>query len=215
MYINIHTHYTLKSTNTLLVFNLNKRLDFVNENFSAGIHPWYIKNENEKDFEVLKSLLKNKYCLALGECGLDKVIEIDFDLQKDIFLKQLELNKEFQKPIILHCVKAYQETLEIIENYNYCFVFHGFNKGKELAHQMQGKAHYLSFGKAILKNEKNQEALRTCNLNQVFFETDNDDINIETIYQKAAEILNLPLETLQTIILNNYKTVFDGNTKMA
>lgn len=183
-------------------------MELANDFFSVGFHPWYI--ENEIDFEHLKILLAQKKCLALGECGLDKAIEINFDLQKEIFIKQLELNKEFKKPVILHCVKSYQETLDIIDHFNYKFVFHGFNKGKELAHQIQSKTHFLSFGKAILKNEKNQQALRTCNLNQVFFETDNDEISIESIYQKAAEILNLPLETLQEIIFNNYKTVFDG-----
>lgn len=213
MYINIHTHKTLKSLSILEVYNLNKTFDLVNEKFSVGIHPWYI-NENKisENLAELNLLITNKNCLALGECGLDKSISINLEFQKQVFVKQLNLNKVFSKPVILHCVRAYQETLDIIKAYDYFFIFHAFNKGEILAKQIQEQGAYLSFGKALLTNAKAQATLKACEVSQIFFETDNDDISIEIIYETAAKLLNLPLEKLKSIILQNYKTVFNGNT---
>ena len=124
-YSNIHTHK---------FSNLSDVVEVVNQypwefkasipNYSIGIHPWYIdKNRLQKDLEIIKEKLQLSECLALGECGLDKRIEIPLDLQISVFKKQLEIVKQTKKPIVLHCVAAYDEVIAIkkemkIENNN-------------------------------------------------------------------------------------------------
>lgn len=50
---------------------------------------------------------------AIGECGLDKYSQVDFDIQKQYFIKQIELSELTHKPLIIHCVKAYNELLNL------------------------------------------------------------------------------------------------------
>lgn len=209
MYINIHTHKVSSKTKEIQLFNLTKQNDAKETYFSSGIHPWYIL-----DFEISEMLkkveenLKNKYCLALGEVGLDKAISIPIEIQKDVLIQQLNLNLENKKPVILHIVKAAQEVLEIIKPYSFSFIYHGFTKNEILAKQFVNNGVFLSFGKALLTNEKLQEVFKTIPLENIFLETDNDDISIEEIYQKAAEILNISVAKLEQNIEHNYNSIF-------
>ena len=114
-FINLHTHK---------FSNLSDVIEIVNQypwefnasipNYSIGIHPWYIdENRLESDLEIIKEKLQLNECLALGECGLDKRIEIPLDLQISVFKKQLETVKQTNKPVVLHCVVAYDEVIAI------------------------------------------------------------------------------------------------------
>ncbi len=88
--------------------------------YSIGIHPWFIVEERlESDFEILESKLQEPSCLAIGECGLDKRIEVPMELQQLVFEKQLLLAQKYQKPVVIHCVAAFQELIEIIEKIEY------------------------------------------------------------------------------------------------
>ena len=53
------------------------------------------KKENEEK-------LKAEKCFALGECGLDKITASDFELQKEVFKKQIQLSEKYKKPLIIH-----------------------------------------------------------------------------------------------------------------
>ncbi|WP_395056444.1 TatD family hydrolase, partial [Flavobacterium sp.] len=114
-YFNLHTH---NSTNQLDVLELVNQypheFDTSIPFYSVGIHPWFIDEERlESDFQIIESKLQEKNCLAIGECGLDKRIEIAFDLQQTVFEKQLLLAEKYQKPVVIHCVVAFQEVIAI------------------------------------------------------------------------------------------------------
>ncbi|KAF5297934.1 hypothetical protein FQR65_LT19644 [Abscondita terminalis] len=73
-----------------------------------GIHPWYIVADRvEDDLAVIEEKIQTSNCLAVGECGLDKRIEIPFSLQEQVFRKQLALAQKYQKPVVIHCVASF------------------------------------------------------------------------------------------------------------
>ena len=76
------------------------------------------------------------------------------------------------------------------------------------AQQLIGKQCFLSFGEAILKHKKTQELLRKIPLGCVFFETDDSDEKITTIYEKAAKILDICIAELKEKIYTNFTSVF-------
>lgn len=209
-FINLHTHNVSSAKNNLEIINYDFNLKIVSDFFSIGIHPWFLKNDNyTQQLEKIKRTLGQKNCLALGECGLDKNIEVDFEFQKLVFIKQLEINKQFNKPTIIHCVKSFQEIILIKKAYCFPFIIHGFNKKLELAEQLIDNRFYLSFGKSLLEKESLQHTFKNLPLENLFLETDDSKNTIEEIYKKAAEIKEIPLENLILALESNFKKIFN------
>ncbi|WP_317048231.1 TatD family hydrolase [Flavobacterium arcticum] len=149
-------------------------------------------------------------CLALGECGLDKRIEISLEIQEAIFEKQLLLAKKYNKPVILHIVAAFQELIAIKNKIqpNVPIIVHGFSKNAQVAKQLLDNGFYLSFGKYLLRNPELLEVLAQVPENRFFLETDTIEEGIGEVYKKAATARNTDIENIKNIINNNFKTVF-------
>lgn len=211
-YFNLHTHKVSDSTAVLALVNqYPNNFDQTIPFFSIGIHPWYIEeNRAEVDLEIIISQMQNKNCLAVGECGLDKRIEIDFDLQISVFEKQLHLAEKFKKPVIVHCVAAFQEVIEIKKKLEITvpMVIHGFSKNEQTAKNLIDNGFYLSFGKYLLQNPALKTVFKTIPNDRFFLETDTTDNSIESVYALAAKYKNVEITELQNIINANFKTVF-------
>ena len=187
-YIDIHTH--------------NPREDVLSPTM-AGIHPW----QAEIGYE-LPCLTE---CDIIGETGLDYACEVDRDRQKELFRKHLERARELGKPVVLHTVRALEDTLKILSDFKAVkgVVFHGFIGSKEQAMECLKRGYYLSFGERSLRSPKSIEALRITPLNQLFCETDdNTTVAIEKIYSRVAQIKQIGVEELQKEIEKNYKKLF-------
>ena len=90
---------------------------------SVGVHPHEVSDMSENDIEILRNYSKNDKIVAIGEIGLD--FHYDFsprDLQKKWFIRQLELAKELDMPVIIHSREAAGECFDIIAK-------SGVNKG--------------------------------------------------------------------------------------
>ncbi len=190
--INLHTHQFINDSEIIEIVNQYPwEFDAEIPNYSIGIHPWYIdENRLENDLEKIKEKLQLSECLALGECGLDKRIEIPMELQIAIFKKQLELVQQTNKPIILHCVAAFEEVIAIkkemkIEN---SMIIHGFSKNVLVAQSLLNNGFYLSFGKYLLRNPDLEKVVNFAPENQILLETDNIEETIYEVYEKAASI---------------------------
>ena len=90
-FINLHTHQFSNDTQVLEVVNQYPwEFDSSIPTYSIGIHPWYIdENRLVSDLYAIEEKLKEASCLALGECGLDKRIEIPLETQIQVFHQQL------------------------------------------------------------------------------------------------------------------------------
>lgn len=211
MLYNLHTHnYTANSD----IFEVVNRYPYEGINapyFSTGIHPWYIDLERlEEHLAVIDLRLATDNCLALGECGLDKRIEIPLNVQQEVFEKQLLLAKKHQKPVILHCVAAYQEAIAIKKQLKIeePMIIHGFSKNAQVAKQLLDNGFYISFGKYLLRNPELSAVFATVPNDRFFMETDTIEEGLELVYEKAATAKNIDLEELKNIVSNNFKTVF-------
>ncbi|WPO78133.1 TatD family hydrolase [Flavobacterium sp. KACC 22761] len=213
-FFNFHTHQFTNQSNVLeLVNQYPHEFDASIPFYSIGIHPWYILEERlESDLKIIEEKLQTENCLAIGECGLDKRIEQPFEIQISVFEKQLALAEKYKKPVVIHCVAAFQEVIEIKKKLKISvpMIIHGFSKNKQVAEQLLKEGFYISFGKYLLKNPELKTVFQNIPNNKFLLETDTIEEGIQQVYDLAAEYKGLNLKELQEIISSNYKAVFDN-----
>jgi len=211
-FFNLHTHTFTNTSNTLeLVNQYPWEFDETIPRYTIGIHPWYIdENRLATDLKTIEEKLQYKECLALGECGLDKRIEIPMALQIAVFEKQIALAERFKKPLVLHLVAAFDELIEIKKRLQISvpIIIHGFSKNEQVAKQLLDNGFYLSFGKYLLRNPELKAVFQSIPNDRFFLETDTIEETLEEVYQLAAQYKGMTLATLQQQIANNFKTVF-------
>lgn len=211
MFINIHTHSRIYDAQVELV-NLGMDAQDKPEHYSYGLHPWHINKETYvSQLEHLRIRAHEKRCMAIGECGLDKLSTVDFQLQEKVFIQQVKIANDMQKPIIVHCVKAFNELINCLNlNDNEVpVIIHGFNNNENIARVLVDHGCYFSFGKALLGYESNaSKALKNVGRKNFFLETDDADISIKYIYRKASELLGIEEDIVAQQIKSNYEKVF-------
>ena len=186
-YIDIHTHnFTARHT----------------ELRAAGIHPW------DAEKAVLQEHMFSGV-QAIGEVGLDYACDVDRSKQEELFRAQLAIAEKMQLPVVLHCVRAFAPTLEILKSHHLkAVIFHGFIGSKEQAAEAVKRGYFLSFGEGVKRSPKTAIALQSIPLEDIFLETDESTLSIEEIYSIAAEIRGEDIETIINVITNNYNRLF-------
>ena len=214
-FFNFHTHQFTNQSNILeLVNQYPQEFDASIPFYSIGIHPWYIKEDQiDADLKIIEDKLQTKNCLALGECGLDKRIEIPLDQQIIVFEKQLTLAEKYQKPVVIHCVAAFQEVIAIRKKMKISvpMIIHGFSKNSQIAEQLIKAGFYISFGKYLLRNPELKTVFKEIPSNRFFLETDTIEESIQQVYDLASEYKNITIKELQEIISSNFNKVFQDN----
>lgn len=200
IYFNFHHHNPQIAYG---IYNSTPEEQIPEHYFSVGIHPQNIHEQWENDLENLKIISQNPKCLAIGECGLDALVNIDENLQKKVFEAQILWANQIQKPVIIHCVKRFQELIPFQKIAKVPMIIHGFNKKRAIADEMLKHGFYLSFGKSLLHNLSLQTTLKEIPLEKIFLETDDADFNVAELYQKVAEIKEIPIEDVQKVITKN------------
>ena len=212
-YFNLHTHKATNQTNILeLVNQYPQEFDATIPYYSIGIHPWFIVEERiEADLVIIESKLQEASCLAVGECGLDKRIEIPMELQEMVFERQLLLAQQYNKPVVIHCVAAFQELITIKKKLNISvpMLIHGFSKNAQIAKQLVDNGFYISFGKYLLLNKELEAVFTSVPNNRFFLETDTTDEGIEAVYELAAKYKGISVNEIQEIVNSNFNEVFD------
>lgn len=213
-FFNLHTHQFTNTPDVLeLVNQYPQDFDSSVRFYSIGIHPWYIVEDRiDADLKIIEEKLKEENCLAVGECGLDKRIEIPFEQQILVFEKQLALAEKYKKPVVIHCVAAFQEVIAIKKKTKISvpLIIHGFSKNNQIANQLIKEGFYLSFGKFLLRNPDLKTVFKNIPNDRFFLETDTIEENIQQVYELASKYKELKNEELQSVISNNYKNVFQN-----
>lgn len=212
---NLHTHNFTNQQNIFELVNqypweFDEKIPF----YSIGIHPWYINDERlNSDLQIIEQKLALHNCLALGECGLDKRIEIPLEIQKKVFKSQILLAEKYQKPLVLHCVAAFQEIIQIKKEQNVTvpMIIHGFSKNEQTAKQLLDNGFYLSFGKYLLRNPELKNVFQSVPNDRFFLETDTVEESLEEVYALAANYKNCEIEEIKSIIKTNFEKVFIRN----
>ncbi|MBQ8438353.1 MAG: TatD family hydrolase [Alistipes sp.] len=187
LYIDIHTH--------------SASADYPTPT-SAGIHPWQAASGIIDEAAMRSADL-------IGEIGLDYACSVDRVAQEHIFRYQLSLAQRYCKPVVLHCVRAFEPMMKILGEYSLAAViFHGFIGSRQQAERAVARGYYLSFGEGAFRSPRTLEAMRTIPLSRLFAETDESTATIESIYQRIAHERGISTEELQEKIEVNYNKIF-------
>ncbi|MGE0078806.1 MAG: TatD family hydrolase [Bacteroidales bacterium] len=202
--INFHCH-RYKAVNEgvqIISYSLDELIsENISENCTVGIHPWQSDSNSVNEWlKQLEFITQKPNIIAIGEIGLDRLRGGSLDLQTKVLLSQVEIAKNNNKPIVIHCVRAWSELIKALSNTQFSSVkkaIHGFRGKAELAKLLVEQDYYLSFGSILVDpTPELAESLTNVPLNRLFFETDISEMPIAEVYMAASDILNIPIETL-------------------
>jgi len=215
-FIDVHTHPKHLETETVIVQNIFPGEEFAafsGRNFySVGLHPWYIKapEENNQSLRMVEEALDFDHVIFVGETGLDKRCNTDFEEQKRVFRAQIHIAEEYQKPLIIHCVKAYNEVFKLYKEINptVTWIFHGYNGSREMSKQMAAENILFSFGEALyLPGTKARDSFKDLPLDKIFLETDEYDGEVELMYRQGAKLKAIDEEELKRAVWENFNRI--------
>lgn len=190
-----------------------------------GLHPWPVISSTAEqissELKTLETLLPQ--AKAMGETGIDKFRGGEPELvqkQIDVFERHMELNKKFDLPLVLHSVRAENETLEVLKKYSYTGVIHGFSASYETAKRYIDLGYKIGVGRGVYA--KGYKQLKDCveklNMSDILLESDaglNEDGTPEDpvalyfqVVDAVAELKGLPTEELLSTNFSNVKKVF-------
>ncbi len=199
-------------------FELTMRIVENHKNFvfaSCGIHPEYVKEISEKtkdDFLELITENKEKI-VGIGECGLDYwwIKEREWqEKQKQLFIQLIEIAKELNKPLIIHCREAFEDTMKILEQEDAKQVVLHMWGGHKLLKRVIENGYFISMNTIILRSKGYRKVVRDCPLERLMLETDspwlapkklvekvearNDPTSIKIVAEKMADIKKISFE---------------------
>lgn len=178
---------------------------------SVGLHPWFLSPENlEEDWAWLERRSLQPEVVAIGEAGLDRLQGPLMPFQEMAFRRQLQLAEARQKPLIVHCVRAWDELerLLLAERPSIAVVVHGFQKNEETMGRLLEAGAFFSFGAAILREGSTAErSLWAVPAGRFFLETDDDQNSIQAIHERAAAIRRLDAGELSLQLHENLKNI--------
>lgn len=199
---------------------------------TIGYHPDEASSLTEDDFVLLEQQLKHKKIVGIGEIGLDYYhTKENKEIQKQVFIRQIELAKKYHLPIVIHSRDSISDTYEIVKKYcnSMKVVMHCYSGSLESAYQFTKLGVKLGIGGVLtFKNAKNLvEVVSNIDLSYLLTETDspyltpvpyrgkqNKPTYIPLIIEKIAEIKGLSVEDVQKQTFKNAVAQFDLDIKI-
>lgn len=190
----------------------------------VGISP---NDLDEINYKEIEKLAKNKKVVAIGEIGLDYYWNKENkELQKQVFLNQIQIANNLDLPIVIHTREAVMDTIEILKSnkVNKKGIFHCCPLNIEFIKEAVKLGYYISFsGNITFKNSKNAySCVSYVPLEKILIETDspymtpepfrgqrNNPSYVQYVAKKIAEIKNLREEEIAQMTYNNAKTIFE------
>lgn len=196
--------------------------------YALGMHPLFLNQQSEHQVTELRLLLERQQdlCVAVGECGLDAMIDVDMELQERLFVQQVELAIEFKLPLILHSRKTHNRLLQILKQKQFKFggVLHGFSGSYQQAMQFVECGFYIGVGGVITypRAMKTRQAVAQLAVESIVLETDSPDMPLNghqgknnhpkmlgEILSCLASLKGLPEQTIAEIVWKNSNFAFN------
>tara|TARA_Y100001949_G_C15933394_1_gene306710 strand:- start:159 stop:824 length:666 start_codon:yes stop_codon:yes gene_type:complete len=210
--LDFHTH-SLRQTdnpNVIEIVSIHLGQDKGYDYFTIGMHPWWTeKPVSPTQKAELITLLNQEKCLAMGEMGLDNLKGPDMNTQMDILRSLLTIAEEQQKPVIIHCVRAFDQFLKIKKEFpaipNWCV--HGYGRHSTLAKQLIEQGCYVSLMPS--KDEKYADWFEQLPLDHLFLETDSmPNVSILQVYDQVVRATGISKDNLIKQMNHNAKAFF-------
>lgn len=184
-----------------------------------GLHPWRVLElrdcEIEEELTQLAKVLPGAN--ACGETGIDGFrggTTEQLDLQERVFRAHLEMNRSFNKPLVLHVVRQHGRVQKILKQYNYKGLVHGFSGSYEESLKYIEMGYKISVGKGVCSpgHKGLKECARRLDLVHLVLESDsdkkNDDVveNFFRVVGAVAEIRGVHQDMLKA---QNYQNIVE------
>ena len=195
---------------------------------TCGISPNDINENVYKEIEEIEKIARDDKVLAIGEIGLDYHYDTDKEIQKEAFLRQIDIANKYNLPIVIHTREAVMDTINILKEKNVNRkekgVFHCCPLNKELVKEALKLGFYISMaGPVTFKNSKNaNEIIDMVPLDKILIETDspylapdpvrgtrNDSRNLKYIVEKIAKVKNETQEDIANITYENARKLYN------
>lgn len=218
-YLNFHAHQQMPGEEEIVIQSLFLQDNLITSKsdkifFTAGLHPWHADLLRLSEIKPkLEELIKSKSIIAVGETGLDKLKGPGLEHQLEVLKVHAEVAEEFQKPLIIHSVKAHNEILKLKIDLKskVPWVIHHFNGSKQIALDFIEHGFYLSLCHHINNTDSRLSGyLGELPLNRIFLETDDFNVDIKDLYNITAKKFNISLDSLKRQLINNLKTLLNG-----
>lgn len=202
--------------------NIANKYDFIYA--AIGLHPSEITKDKDNDLSWIKELAKEKKVIAIGEIGLDYYWDKTYnDLQKEIFIKQIQIANSLNLPVIVHSRDAHQDTFDILKENLTKGILHCYQSSLELAREYVKLGYFLGIGGVLtFKNSRVlKEVVKEIDLNYLLTETDgpylapvpfrgkvNKPQYIGYVINEISSLKNIDKEIVEEKIYNNYMRLF-------
>jgi TatD DNase family protein len=191
-----------------------------------GLHPWYLDERNDGWESALISYLEKNTNAAVGEIGLDRTLEtFNEKEQVAIFVKQIDIARQFQRPVSVHCRKAWGALIAVLQkkiHQKFSVVIHSYSGAPDLVDELVKLGCMLSFSSSILssENKKAGASIARVPAGNLLLETDSPDIspfgkntlnepaNLSLIVNGAARFRNCSPEDIASVTMRNGEMVF-------
>lgn len=196
----IHTHNKAANPATAILSSCSWLPDRL---ISTGIHPWEIAGNHEEQLAVVKEAARHRNTIAIGECGLDFLKSTATpEVQEQIFIAHARLAEEYKKPLIIHCVKAFDRLIALrkIIVPQQPWIIHGFRGKPQQAAQLIKAGFHISLGENF-----NLESAKSIPADKLFIESDESRLPIADIYAAIAAARGFTLEELAEQIERNMR----------
>lgn len=142
-----------------------------------GLHPWQVAQMSPSEIQSEIQRLEQKLSLAIacGETGIDRLKGADqVDMQREVFIRHLEINRTHNKPLVLHSVHADEDILQILKAYPYTGIVHRFSGSYEVGKKYLDLGYKLSISRTIFSQgyTKLKECVRRLQLTDFVIESD-------------------------------------------
>ena len=177
--------------------------------YSLGIHPLWAEKHTSDELHQLEALLANRddHCIAIGESGLDFALpQANKQHQITLLHQQLVLADKFGLPIILHCRKAHNELLTLLNQHPKARgVLHAFSGSEQQGKEYIRRGFYLGIGGTITyeRAHKTRQAVAKLPLSALLLETDAPDMPIAGLQGKPNLPEYIPLIAKELAELKN------------
>ena len=191
-----------------------------------GLHPTHVKDDYLEELAHVKEQLASRKFVAIGEIGIDLFWDQSrLKAQQDMFRAQIQLAKQYELPIVIHCRDAFDEVFEILEEEkgpDLFGIFHCFTGTFEQAQQAISYNMKLGIGGVVtFKNGKIDQFLNQIDLKHIVLETDapylspvpyrgkrNESSYILNVLEKLSNIYGVSNDYIAEITTKNSKSVF-------
>jgi TatD DNase family protein len=190
-----------------------------------GLHPLFLPAHRPAHLDELADWIDRERPVAVGECGLDCYVEdLDRELQRRYFLRQLELARDFDLPLILHARRAVEEVIAALRRIGGLRgVVHSFSGSVDQARQLWKLGFCLGFGGPITypRARRLRDIVASMPLEFLLLETDspdqplhghqgrrNEPAQLTQVCACAAALRGVEPETIATATTANCERVF-------